>query len=202
MPIKQSAIRLRSIQIFLSRAFNVYDEYAHILDKEYSEEEWNEYGEAEHDHALDVLLDYQGIVTRAALGELNALVEYELKWIAESILHKRDLKSHKDSKRLSRGKARRIIEEEYNISLRDLPGFPEIDRIRKIANAYKHDDGFSGEYEPFFIGYVEKRYELDPDEAMKYIDAVGEFLHALPGELSNLEDVRVRDRKSSRNDRG
>lgn len=68
-----------------------------------------------------------------------------------------------------------------------------VDEIRRISNAYKHDDGYSGKYEPFFIGSIQMKYELDSDIAKKYLSAVSEFLRALPGERLNLgEDTRVK----------
>lgn len=193
MPIKQFPFRLASIRIFLDRAFKVDDEYLRAFGKEYTDKEWDAVGEVKHDYAVDVLLAYQDIVTRAALGELNSLVEYELKWIARSVLEKRESVPMSESSRISRGRARRLIESEYGISLNELPGFSEVDEVRKIVNAFKHDDGYSGEYVPFFLGFKEKKFKLDPDQAMKYLEAVREFLVALPGELSDLgDDIRVK----------
>lgn len=193
MPIKNYPVRLNAISIFLKRASQVDDEYVLVLDKEYTEEEWDEYGEAEYDEAVDTLLSYQEIVTRTVLGELNALVEYELKWIAKSIRRKHHGKSLRAEKRLSFEEACKIIESEYHVILKDLPGFSEVDGIRKVVNAYKHDDGYGGEYVPFFTGSIEKKYELDLDKADGHLNAVREFLGALPGEKLNLgEDVRVK----------
>jgi hypothetical protein len=193
MPIKNYPIRLSAISMFFERAFKVDDEYVRILDKEYTEEEWDGFGESEHDYAFDALIEYQEIVTRAVLGELNALVEYELNWVAKSIRRKHHGKSLGAEKKLSREKACGIIENEFHVKLKNLPGFSEVDEIRKVANAYKHDAGYSGKYEPFFIGSMEKKYELDPDIAEKYLSAVKEFLQALPGEKLNLgEDIRTK----------
>jgi hypothetical protein len=88
---------------------------------------------------------------------------------------------------LNRGAARTIIEKKYGIKLQDWPRFKDVDEIRKIVNAYKHEDGYGDEYDGSdLIVEVQKRYELDPDEIPKYVDSVGKFLSALPGELSNL----------------
>jgi hypothetical protein len=179
--------QIRGYSIFLDRALSVYDAYVRILDKEYTEEEWDEYGEAEYDHATDVLLDYQEIVTRAALHELNALVEHELRWMAESIQRKHSDEADEENERLNRGRARQLIEKEHGINLQDVLGFRDVDEIRKIVNAYKHKDGYGDGYdESWLIVEVQKRYELDSDEVPKYIDSVAKFLTALPGELSNL----------------
>jgi hypothetical protein len=195
MPIRYFYIdvKLEGIRIFLHRAFNVDDEYVQTLDKEYSEKEWDEYGEAEHDQSTDALLAYQEIVTRAALGEMNAVIELGLKGVAKSIQIEHKSEASKVERQMDRGRACRLIETEYGIKLNDLPGFPEVDEIRRIVNAYKHDDGYSSEYEPFFVGYKEKKYELSPSQAEKYLDAVKEFLHALPGGLSSYwGDARVK----------
>lgn len=179
--------------MFFERAFKVDDEYIRILDKEYTEEEWKEFGEIEQDQATDALLAYQEIVTRAVLGELNALVEYELKWIAKAIRRKHHGRSLRAEGKLSRENACKIIENEFCIKLKDLPGFAEVNEIREVVNAYKHDNGYSGEYEPFFTVSREKKYELDPDVAERYLSAVKEFLLALPGKTLNLgEDVRIK----------
>ena len=193
MPIVDYPLRFYAIKMFLERALKVDDEYIRMLDKEYTEEEWDEFGEAEHDHAVDILLDYQAIVTRAVLGELNALVEYELKWVARTIQRQHHGLSHRTEKKITREKARKIIEDEHSIELKYLPGFDKVEEIRKVVNAYKHDDGYSGEYEPFLVMFIEKKYELDLDMIDECMQAVDEFLSALPGSKLNLgEDVRVK----------
>lgn len=178
--------KLEGIEVFLTRVFNVGDEYIKAFDHAETEEE--------HDHALDILSAYEDIVFRAVYLELNSLVELELKGLAKSILNK---KGEKFS-RLDRGKARTVIEAEYNISLKDLPRFSEVAEVLKISNAYKHDDGFSGEYEeivpnagPFF-GYLETRHKLDWDKAHQSIQAVKEFMRALPGDRQQFPETRVK----------
>ena len=193
MPIINYPIRLRAISMFLERAFKVNDEYVQILDKEYTEEEWDDFGEAEHDGAFVALLDYQEIVTRAAVLELNALVENEIRWTAKSIRRKYQEMSVEEEKKISRREARKIVENEFRINFDDIPGFSEVEEIRRISNAYKHDDGYSSKYEPFFIGFVEKKYELNTEVAEKYLSAVSKFLRALPGKRLYLgEDVRTK----------
>jgi len=178
--------KLEGIEVFFKRAFNVDDGYVKALDHAETEEE--------HDHAVDVLLAYQDIVFRAVYLELNALVELELTSLAKSILQKRGEKP----RRLNRGEARPIIEAEYKISLQELPRFSEVDEVRNISNAYKHDDGFSGEYEEiapnagWLFGYRESRYELDWDKAHQSIQAVREFMRALPGERQQFPEERLK----------
>jgi len=117
MPIKNYPIRLDAISTFLDRAFKINDECIRVLNKEYTGEEWDEFGEAEHDHATDVLIDHQEIVTRAVLGELNALVEYELKWIAKSVRRRHHGQSLAAERQLRRKDVCEIIEREFQIKL-------------------------------------------------------------------------------------
>ena len=57
MPIKNYPIRLQAISMFLQYAYKSESEIAQTFDKAYTEEEWDEFGEAEQDNALDTLLD-------------------------------------------------------------------------------------------------------------------------------------------------
>ncbi|HUW94709.1 MAG TPA: hypothetical protein VMW58_02905 [Anaerolineae bacterium] len=144
------------------------------------------------EHAFGVLLAYQDIVFRGVYMELNALVELELKCLAASIMSARG----EEPGPLNRGSARTIIEREYGISLRDLPRHDEIDEIRNMANAYKHDDGFSGTYEEIatsdgtVVAYRESKYKLSWDKASQSIQAVHEFMKALPGERQPFPEFR------------
>jgi hypothetical protein len=193
MPIKNMWFdyRLDAIETFLAKAFDVDDKYVKALDN--PDTEW------EHDDAVDVLLGYQDIVFRAVYFELNALIELELKLLVLSIKNRG---STSRSPKASRGLGRKDIEEEiekkYKIRLNDLPGFAEVDSIRDVANAYKHDDGFSGAYEEVFpgcgmlFGYRETRYELNAEKAHQSIQAVRKFMRALPGDRQQLPEDRFK----------
>ena len=182
--------KLEGIEAFFTRAFSVDYEYIRPLDD--PETEW------EYDHALDIVWAYQDIVFRAVYSELNALVELELRSLARSILQKRGDRQGGKSRSPDRSKASSIIEEEYAIELEDLPGFGEVDAIRKTFNAYKHEDGFSGEYEEivpeggWLFGYHETRYALDWEKAHRSIQAVKEFMHALPGDRQEFPEIRYK----------
>jgi len=100
--------------------------------------------------------------------------------------------------RLKREKAQTVIESEFNINLKSLPRFGEIDEIRKISNSYKHADGFSGEYKEIapnaggLMGYLETRYELDCYKVGQSIQAVREFMFALPGDRQQYPEIRLK----------
>ena len=198
MPIKGMWYwyKMECIEVFLSRAFDVHDKYALALRSPETEEYLDQYPEtfAEYEEAVDILLGYADIVFRAVYSELNALVEFELRNLARSILEARGEKPH----RLNRGSVRTIIEKEYGIKFEDLPGFDGVDDVRKIINAYKHDDGYSGTYEEAFsgggwlFGYRETRYKLDWDKAYESIQAVRKFMRSLPGERQGIPGFRLK----------
>ena len=198
---------LESVKIFVNRALSVDDEYVHIangdpeffseLQKEHEgfesegfESEGVELEDilfGEYERAVDTLLDYQEIVVRAALNEINAIVEYEIKLTSSFALSERLSKSLAECWINERGKACKTIKDIYGIEVESLPGYLEVEHVRKVINAYKHDEGYSKEdYEPFFVGYMQKKYELDPDEIPKYVDAAKKFLSSLPGEEPSL----------------
>jgi len=153
--------------------------------------------EAEYDRALDMLLGYQEIVFRAVYWELNALVELELKNLARSLLDVEADSPVSSTSRCGRKGACRVIEREFGIQIDDLPRAKEIDEIRKIANAYKHDDGFADDVweeaapgaGPLF-GYRAVRYQLDWDKTAEAVQAVREFMRALPGERQGFPEPR------------
>lgn len=189
MPIRNMwfNFKLECIEVFLARAFEVNDEYVKTFDRGLTEDpDFNEM--AAYDNAGDILLGYYQIVVRAALSELNALVELEFKNLAEAIVRERPDLYH-GKRPIDRGRARSLVERHYGLRLEDLPGYVRVDELRRIVNAYKHDDGLrpSGEV-PFWRDYFEQRYELDEAEALQYLKAVREFLLSLPGERTAMRD--------------
>ena len=119
MPIKNLLYdyKMQCIEVFLSRAFNVTDQYTHALEEAETE--------VELDHAFDILLGYEKIVFKAVYSELNALVELELKILAKSILDSKG----EEPRKLTRGKACKIIEQDYGIRLKNLSRYDEVDEI-------------------------------------------------------------------------
>jgi len=95
-------------------------------------------------------------------------------------------------KRIYIKKACNIIEREFGINIKDLPNFENIDEIRKIANSYKHDDGFINSSDRLSKGknisldYQKQRYKLSYESVKKSIHKVKEFMKALPGERQNI----------------
>jgi hypothetical protein len=199
---------LENVRIFVNRALSVDDEYVRIAngdpeffselqkgfeDFESEDRELEDIMFGEYERAVDTLLDYQEIVVRAALNEINAIVEYELKLISSLALSKHSSISLADCWIGERGKACKTIKDIYDIEVESLPGYLVVEYVRKMINAYKHDEGYIKEdYEPFFVGYMQKKYKLDPDEISKYVDAAKSFISALPGEKTNLGDDAIK----------
>ena len=194
---------LNNIELFVNRALAVDDDYVRIAngDPEFFAELQKEFESiesedveledilfGEYERATDALLDYQDIVVRAALNEINSIIEYELKVHSSFALSKQSGKSLAECWVKDREKACKTVKEIYGIEIDGLPGYFEIEEVRKMINAYKHDDGYSKEdYEPFFMNYVkQKKYQLNPNKISDYVNAAKKFLSALPGETINL----------------
>ena len=209
--------RLECIATFLDRVFMVEDQYTRDLDRAYTGDFNND---AAIDHAWDMLLGYQDIALRAVVLELNGLVELELKLLARSVPYEKRCPKRSDDE-IDRKFARQIIEKEYDIRLNDVPGSQAVEEVRKIANAYKHDDGFSDQWQPHreirgsisedmadLLGklsgdevpreYVvpaydeQVRHKLTEPKALEWLPAVRQFLLALPGERQVLPELRIR----------
>jgi len=186
---------MECIEKFLLRAFMVNDKYS-IAQQDplkLSDSQLEEYPKTfpELEQAIDITIGYQDIVFRAVYLELNALVELELRRLAKSIL----INQGKKLIKLNRKKACCIIESEYEIKMKSLPCFEEVDEIRKIANAYKHSDGFKSDTNELLnkttlkLGHQKKRYELSFDKAKNCIKAVKEYMKALPGERQDMYEM-------------
>jgi len=203
--------------MFINRALAVDDKYIRIATEnaqvgdftEYEVENGNQDGDfddydpqfAEYERAVDIVLSYQEIIARAALNEINLIVEYELKVIASFIETKRSGKSWQEMWIDKREKACKVIETAYNIKLDNLAGANEVDEVRKVINAYKHDDGYSKEYESLFGDYFRKRkqYKFDFDKINQYIDSAKIFLRSIPGQRPTIGEADLRLIKQSDN---
>jgi hypothetical protein len=178
MPIHEMwfTYKLEVIEAFLRRALSVEDEYTHALDHdpagEPSADDW--------ECAGDILIGYYQIVVRAALNELNALVELELSLLARQ--HMGEI--GKSKSRLTWPAIRRIVEREYDIDLDALPHAADVKRLHVLVNAYKHDDGFGV--------HTLRRYELEWDDAVSLLASVRGFLSALPGRRETMPEHRVK----------
>ena len=186
MSIKEVAynFRIRCIETFLERAFMVDDEYTQTLEEYDHALEPDDYLQDQADRAFSMLLGYSELVFKTVFLELNALVEFELRFLAAS-----DSDIEAEFTDITLKQARKLLEKKYAIKLEQIPGAEAVNEVRRIANSYKHNDGLShDDYEEFapgmgwLGGYVRKRYKLDWDKTFTSVQKVREFLDSLPGQ--------------------
>lgn len=209
--------KLENVRMFVNRALSVDDKYIRIATEnaqagdftEYEleigsqDDDFDDYDPqfAEYERAVDIVLSYGEIVARAALNEINLIVEYELKVIASFIEIERTGKPWQEMWIGKREKACKVVESAHSIKLENLAGYNEVEEVRKIINAYKHDGGYSKEYEPWLRDYFSKRrqHKLDFDKIYQYIDAAKVFLRSIPGNRPKLGESDIRLIKQLKN---
>ena len=122
---------------------------------------------------------WERIAIRATLGELNALVEWELQNLASGLSPAKV--SKKQNGRLRFGfdlEMKEIIERIENyfkIEIKDMAGYKEVKTIRDKVNSFKHRKGFKHPYKDASKVLME-RFELSREEAFQGIDSVRAFL--------------------------
>jgi hypothetical protein len=125
---------------------------------------------------------WERIAIRATLGELNALVEWELQNLASGLSPAKI--SKKQKARLMFGfdlKMKEIIERienYYKIEIKDMPGYKEVKTIRDKVNSFKHRKGFKHPYKDA-CKVIGERFELSREEAFQSIDSVRTFLKGI-----------------------
>jgi hypothetical protein len=187
--------KINFLKISINRALSIDDEYTRTRTGDCSVEGWDEDGDfadAKYEEALDILYFYQEFICKAALGELNSIIEYELKLVATHIYTKNNPK--KKGRVNSREKAVKIIQSD-GLNLEKLPGCSGVEKIRKTINAFKHEDGYSGEYSDFAGHYVQlgKKHELQPEQIIDFLELVEQFLLSLYERYPDVnEDPRIK----------
>ncbi len=216
MPIPRRSFviwNLENVRIFINRAFMVHDDYVRIVDGDYEFPDSDEQAEAIYENASDMLLAYKDIVARAALNEINSIIEHELKLVASAILADKTSKSMEESWQQSRKDAVKILRQYYkdnfknDPSFESLAGYEEVELIRKIINAYKHDSGYGKEYDVLVNTdgvkvETQKQYELDVDDILNWINSSKKFINALPNLGLRLGADANRRLKITHNNKG
>lgn len=123
------------------------------------------------------------IAVRAALGELNALVEQALQHVAAKPLAREQVrkkpKRNKMAWDLKRDDLHLVIGNYYQISIDDLPGSTVIDEIRRTVNAYKHRGGFKDPRRDTDSAFFPEKFQLERERVFHQIESVHSFLNAL-----------------------
>jgi hypothetical protein len=174
-------MELESIRSFLERVGKSVDsDYTEIMRRveagEFADED--EEGNAFFDPMMS-----DEIAVRATLGELNALVEWELQQVTvEPLAQEQKAKKSKQNRivwDLKPHDLYHLIEGYYHISIDDLPGSKEVEEIRRTVNAYKHRKGFKDPRRDTDWTYFPEKFQLEREKALHQVEAVRDFLQAL-----------------------
>lgn len=121
---------------------------------------------------------WEKIAIRATLGELNALVEWELLSLLSGLSPTKVSKKQKGRLRLGFDlKMKEIIERMenyYKIEIKDMAGYKDIETIRDKVNSFKHRKGFKHPYRDA-CKVIGERFDLSREETFQSIDSVRTF---------------------------
>jgi hypothetical protein len=170
-------IELNAIRSFLETVATAADsEYARIKIKS-DTGEFSHYDDEANAYFVPEM--WEELAIRATLGELNALVEWELKNIPTGLSTSKQ--SKKQNGRLRFGldlKMNEIverIENYYKIEIKDIAGYEDVKNIGDKVNSFKHRKGFKHPYKDA-CKVIGERFELTREEAFQSIDSVRTFL--------------------------
>ena len=173
-------IELNSIRSFLKIVLDAADsEYLRIGEKSDS-------GEYEHyedkGNALYIPMIWEEIALRATLGELNALVEWELHSLASRPFFETDKVSKsrraKTVNNLKINEVINLIEKYYQIKVNEAESYLDVMGIRKKVNSFKHRKGFK---DPWRNGgaVIPEKFKIDKKETFQRVDSVRNFFKDL-----------------------
>ncbi len=168
-------IELNEVRSFLERVYRSVDsEYGNLISRAQAGEFKDPDEEA---NAFFSPRTSESLAMRAALNEINSLVEWELSSLGVAPFSKQP--SNKNKLRLvwdlKRDDLHELIERHYSIKLGKLPGSKEVDEIRKTINAFKHRKGYKDPRKEKVLG----RYELDREFVENCLVGARKFLRAL-----------------------
>jgi len=168
-------IELNEVKSFLDRVYQSVDgEYQNLV----SRAQAGEFKDPdEEDNAFFSPRASESLAMRAALNEINSLVEWKLSSLGAAPFSKEQLKKNKlrlvwD---LKRDDLHRLIESYYSIKLDELPGSKEVEELRKTINAFKHRKGYKDPRKENILG----RYELNREFVANCLVGARKFLRAL-----------------------
>lgn len=168
-------IELNEVKSFLERVYRSVDsEYGNLISRAQAGEFKAPDEEA---NAFFSPRTSERLAMRAALNEINSLVEWELFSLGVAPFSKEPSKKNKlrlvwD---LKRDDLRRLIESHYSIKLVELPGSKEVDDVRNTINAFKHRKGYKDPRKENVLG----RYELGRAFVANCLVGARNYLRAL-----------------------
>jgi len=164
-------IELEPIKSFLISVHNsAKKEYSKIAKRAKNEEFYHYDDEA---NAYFIPMQWENISIRATLGELNALIEWELGSLAAKEYNKKP-KGKRLLFDLRYPEIVSLIEKHYNIKLADIKYYDQIENLRTKVNSFKHRKGFKHPIREKCKTLPEKT-EINYKEALGYIQIVREF---------------------------
>jgi hypothetical protein len=173
-------IELNSISSFLKMVLDAVDiEYKRI--KAISESFGYEHYDNES-NALYTPMTWENMAIKFVLGELNAIVEWELNNLVnkEYFKNEKALKSNRTKTvyDLKINEVIKTIENIYQIKINKVASYPEIMDIRKKVNSFKHRKGYKDPWKNGSISIPDK-FKFDREEAYQRINDVRNFLKDL-----------------------
>lgn len=187
MPLERRMGSLISLQIELNIIESFLKTVFEAADIEYSKTKIiSDAGEFSHyddeANAYFIPLQWEEIAIKATLGELNALIEWELCNLANKPFFEKGLASKKGSFKmvydLKFNEIIKLIEDYYKIKFIDLASYKQINILRNKVNSFKHRKGFKDPRKGDCNGIVDKN-KISRKEAFRSIDSVGNFLKEL-----------------------
>ena len=135
---------------------------------------------------------WEKIAIHATLGELNALVEWELCNLANKPFFEKENASKKkrlkDGLYLKMNEIIELIENHYKIKFRDLKDYKQINLIRSKVNSFKHRKGFKDPWKDACNTFSDK-FEVSRKEAFQNIDSVENFFKELWSKTSQKQCI-------------
>ena len=144
--------------------------------------EFNHYDDEAN--AFFIPMMWEEIACRSTLGELNALVEWELQHMAiipfseEKASNPKKWKKSKFVCDLNVGKVIQLIEKHYQIKINEIDSYDAVKVIRNKVNSFKHRKGFKDPSKDR-CKIIPEKFEVSKIEAFKSIDLVRNFLKDL-----------------------
>ncbi|MFA4911821.1 MAG: hypothetical protein WC649_12390 [Desulfobacteria bacterium] len=170
-------IELNAIESFLRTMKESAElEYSKINEKSHRNEFHHYDDEA---NAYFIPMQWGEIAIRASMGELNALIEWELGCLASRAYHEtKKIKSNKAVFDLPIKQLINIIESYYEIKLSKIDYFDNILEMRNKVNSFKHRKGFKNPFKENYTSITEK-HNISFQEAFQNIKHVKMFFNKL-----------------------
>lgn len=144
--------------------------------------EFNHYDDEAN--AFFIPMMWEEITCRSTLGELNALVEWELQHMAiipfseEKASNTKKWKKSKFVCDLKVGEVIQLIEKHYRIKINEIDSYDVVKAIRNTVNSFKHRKGFKHPWKDR-CKIIPEKFEVSRSEALRNIDSVRDFLKDL-----------------------